>query len=135
MKFVYLNVELKKQLDDPNVSKDEKELAKGLLVSQLMRNDKTIDEDVDKYINQKTYEELLETELPTSAWADAYEIRPAWSRMRTFSMDSEVPKNSSVFWISSGLTFIMSCRMDLRIRSEKEAIYVIASVMEFFFSA
>jgi len=57
-----LNVELKKQLDDPNVSKDEKELAKGLLVSQLMRNDKTIDEDVDKYINQ-----IVEDKKPRKA--------------------------------------------------------------------
>jgi len=47
-----LNVELKKQLDDPNISKDEKDLAKGLLVSQLMKNDKTIDQDVDKFINK-----------------------------------------------------------------------------------
>lgn len=47
-----LNLELKKQLDDPNISKDEKDLAKGLLVSQLMKNDKTIDQDVDKFINK-----------------------------------------------------------------------------------
>jgi hypothetical protein len=57
-----LNAEIKLQLDDPSVSKDEKELAKGLLVSQLMKSDKTIDEDVDKYINQ-----IVEDKKPKKA--------------------------------------------------------------------
>ena len=47
-----LNAELQQQLDNPDVSKEEKDLTKGLIVSQLMKSDKTIDEDVDKYINQ-----------------------------------------------------------------------------------